>query len=214
MMATFFRFLIVASVTITSSSLPVKVRVCTEALCSDCKNFVHKTLIPVYSQLGPDVMDLQLVPFGNAHLQRDGSVKCQHGVGECDANAYELCAIQASPNAKDYLPFIGCLAETLPMGRSNEPLDQQLFQQCAESNNLWWSRIQACHDIPQAIGNLVKKAASETPADHTSVPWIEIEGDHMDEEKLDFKTEVCKAFVAGGGSHRACDGVLGTTQFG
>lgn len=207
-MASFLRFIIIASIAVTSKSKPVKVLVCTEALCPDCEDFVETTLVPVFSQLGSEVIDLQLVPFGNAHLHEDGSIECQHGPGECDANAYELCAIGANPDPKDHLPFISCLAEALPMGHHDDPLDPQLFQQCAENNSLWWSRIQACHDIPQAIGNLVEKAAAETPDDHKYVPWIEIDGDHMDEQTLDFKTEVCKAFVANGGLHPACNGDL------
>jgi interferon gamma-inducible protein 30 len=199
------RSLLAASVVVTSTSAPVKVLVCTEALCPDCEDFVLKTLVPVFQQLGPEVIDLQLIPFGNAKLEDDGTVVCQHGDGECDANAYELCAIHSNPDPKDYLPFISCLAEALPMGHHDDPLDPHLFQDCADDTSLWWSRIQACRDIPQAVGELVKVAASETPADHKYVPWIEIEGDHMDEETLDFKTEVCKAFIASGGSHPGCD---------
>eukprot|EP00545_Synedropsis_sp_CCMP1620_P005842 CAMPEP_0119013244 /NCGR_PEP_ID=MMETSP1176-20130426/8235_1 /TAXON_ID=265551 /ORGANISM="Synedropsis recta cf, Strain CCMP1620" /LENGTH=236 /DNA_ID=CAMNT_0006966323 /DNA_START=28 /DNA_END=738 /DNA_ORIENTATION=+ len=209
MSSSLLRFLIVASIVVASASEPVKVLFCEEALCPGCGIFVETSLVPVYSQLGPDVIDLQLIPFGNAQIQDDGSVECQHGVGECDANTYELCAIDINPDPQDYLPFIGCLAHTLPKGSSDEPLDPQLFQDCADSSNLWWSRIQVCHDTPETVDRLVKQAAAATPDDHQYVPWVEIEGDHMDIEHLDFKTEVCKAFLAKGGSHPACDDSVG-----
>ena len=180
----------------------VKVLVCTEALCPDCENFVKEQLVPVYSQLGPEVIDLQMIPFGNAHFQTDGSIECQHGQGECDANVYELCAIYMNPDPEKYLPFLACLAATLPMGHHDDPFDPKLFEQCAST--VWWSGIEACHDTPSAVRQLIQAAADATPKAHKYVSWIEIEGTHLDEENLDFKTEICKVFVANGGSHPAC----------
>lgn len=191
------------------ASSPVEVLVCTEALCPDCEHFVADHLVSVYEELGPEVMNLKLVPYGNAKLLANGTAVCQHGVGECDANIYELCAISLHPDPDKYLPFVQCLAENLPMGHADKPLDQKLFQDCAtNSAGLWWSRILACHDIPKVATKMVQNAAAATPSDHTYVPWIEIEGDHMDEEKQDFKEEICKAFVAKGGSDPKCDGVV------
>ena len=64
----------------------------------DCEQFVQKQLIPIYSQLGPVVIDLQVVvPYGNARRRRrrinnsttttttTTTIECQHGIGECDA---------------------------------------------------------------------------------------------------------------------------------
>lgn len=184
------------------ASEAVKVLVCTEALCPDCENFVREQLVPVYSQLGPDVIDLQMIPFGNAHLGSNGTVECQHGQGECDANVYELCAIYMNPDPKEYLPFLACLAQTLPMGHHDDPFDPTLFEQCATT--VWWSGIEACHDTPGAVRKLIQAAAEATPKAHKYVPWIEIDGTHLDEENLDFKTEICKVFVANGGSHPGC----------
>jgi interferon gamma-inducible protein 30 len=210
MSSTVLRLLVAASVAAVSSSQPVKVLVCTEALCPGCEHFVGHDLMPVYSQLGSDVIDLQLVPFGNAKLQDDGTVECQHGAGECDANIYELCAIAANPDPADYLPFIGCLIETLPMGHQDNPFDPMIFEKCAETSDLWFSRIKLCHDDEKVAAKLVKQAAANTPADHKYVPWIEIEGEHFDvgNRTLDFKTEVCSAFVANGGSSPACNNIL------
>lgn len=212
MPAATLRFLLATSIVVVSTSTPVKVLVCEESLCPGCGEFVETSLVPVYTQLGPEVIDLQLVPFGNAHIQDDGSVLCQHGVGECDANVYELCGIDVNPDPKDYLPFIACLAKTLPKGSSDDPLDTELFEDCADSSNVWWSRIQVCHDTPETADRLVKQAAANTPDDHQYVPWVEIEGTNMDIETLDFKTEVCKAFIANGGSNPACDEIVDKVQ--
>ena len=193
-------------ITTCAAATPVKVLVCTESLCPDCEQFVQKQLVPIYSQLGPDVIDLQVVPYGNARRRINSTtIECQHGVGECDANVYELCAIYMNPNPNDYLPFLDCLAKVLPMGRHDEPLNPQLFQNCA-SGLLWWSGIQACHGNPATVQKVLQAAAVATPSDHQYVPWITIEGIHLDEEQLDFKTEICKAFVVAnnGESHPAC----------
>jgi hypothetical protein len=49
----------------------------------------------------------------------------------------------------------------------------------------------------------------DTPSDHQYVPWIVIDGDHLDAEEQDkFKIEICKAFVAKGGSHPACNDLV------
>jgi len=145
-------------ITTCAAATPVKVLVCTESLCPDCEQFVQKQLVPIYSQLGPDVIDLQVVPYGNARRRINSTtttIECQHGVGECDANVYELCAIYMNPNPNDYLPFLDCLAKVLPMGRHDEPLNPQLFENCA-SGSLWWSdgtfkhvMVKSCYYCPK-----------------------------------------------------------------
>ena len=37
------------------------------------------------------VIDLKLVAYGNAAENTDGTFSCQHGAGECEADAQELC---------------------------------------------------------------------------------------------------------------------------
>ena len=79
-----------------SSPPRVQVQAYTEALCIDCYHFILEDLIPTYNQLGDDVIDLDIVPFGNAQImdeQNAGEVECQHGAAECDANSWEQCVI-------------------------------------------------------------------------------------------------------------------------
>lgn len=188
-----------------SASAAVEVLVCTEALCPGCHEFVEETLIPVYKELGSEVIDLKLVPYGNARPREDDNqVECQHGPGECDANVWELCSIYTITHPKDYLPFIHCLDKSLPMGHADEPFDRSIFESCAKINLLDFQKLADCHDDPQVANKLVDAAAANTPEDHEYVPWIVVGGQHLNADEQDFKTEVCKQFVANGGSHEGC----------
>jgi hypothetical protein len=64
------------------SSPTVKVNVYVESLCIDSKVYFDKQLMPTYETLGPAVMDLRVVVFGNAHIEANStSIQCQHGEG-------------------------------------------------------------------------------------------------------------------------------------
>lgn len=181
----------------------VKVKVCTEALCPGCQEFVLKQVIPTYSSLGPKVMDLQIVPFGNAMLSNK-TVECQHGLGECDANTWEQCMIAVFPKPFEYLPMLECLENTLPMGSHPEKFPPSIFEKCAQEVSLEFPKIQYCHDNADMAWKVLQRAAKDTPKEHKYVPWAVIDGKHMDEEHDDLLQAVCKAYVAKGGSHPAC----------
>ena len=59
-----------------------------------CKQFIQTDLTKAVETLGPSVMKLTMVPFGNAEITNaeQHQVTCQHGPKECDANVWELCA--------------------------------------------------------------------------------------------------------------------------
>jgi interferon gamma-inducible protein 30 len=182
----------------------VKIKVCTEALCPGCRDFVLEQLITTYDILGGEVMDLQVVPFGNAMLVNK-TITCQHGVGECDANSYEQCMIHSFPHPTQYLPMLSCLEHALPMGSSPTKFPVDIFEQCAKQAKLDFSPIQDCHDSPLLAWKVLQEAADATPAYHTYVPWVEIDDNHLDLESKNFMEEVCKAYEAKGGSHPACN---------
>ena len=52
----------------------------------------------------PAIMNLTIVPYGNAHLDGD-TVTCQHGDDECSGNSWEQCAIAHYPDSVDHFPF-------------------------------------------------------------------------------------------------------------
>ena len=182
---------------------PVVVQVYTEALCIDCKHFINQHLVSTYHELGPKIMNLQIVPFGNSKLLLDKQqVECQHGEGECDANSWEQCAVQAY-NPPIYLTFIGCLETSLPMGTHNEPYDEEIFHDCADLALMDFDDLKACHDNPLLKWQHQQQFAKRTP-EHDHVPWVLINGKYMDEEKHDLMEEVCKEYQSQGGIHPSC----------
>lgn len=144
--------LVVLNETKSSSNKRVKVNIYDESLCIDCQLFILKILVPTYEELGPSIMDLSLVSFGNARYmnvsttvidntdtvieletinndisKRSDDVNeilvCQHGIAECDTNVYNLCVADIYKyNIDRYLPYVACLFERLPMGYKNDSL--------------------------------------------------------------------------------------------
>lgn len=51
----------------------------------------------LYLQVG-DIFVLDYVPWGNAVLEKDGTIECQHGKLECTLNTVEACALHYYPN--------------------------------------------------------------------------------------------------------------------
>jgi interferon, gamma-inducible protein 30 len=191
-----------------SSTAPkVSVQLYDEALCIGCFHFVTEQLVPAYDALGDVVMNVTVVPFGNAELDGD-TLTCQHGEAECDANSYEQCAADIYPYPGRYLPFIDCLYKSFPMGHADEPFPSSVFAGCARSAALDWASVAACHDDKARAWQLQVDAARQTPKDHKYVPWVVINGEVMDMDKDDFDLldYVCTAYELGGGSHPACGG--------
>ena len=183
---------------------PVVVQAYTESLCIDCKNFFVNSLIPVYNVLGPDIIDLDIIPSGNAELDIENkTVKCQHGPAECDANVWEQCSVRQT-DPPTYLKFFECLEHTLPMGQRNQPFEEDVFAKCATQSDIEFEGLKRCHDNPVLRWMLQKENSEKTPADHQYVPWVLINGKKFNYEHDDFLTIVCQEYTENGGSHPAC----------
>lgn len=196
-----------------SSPPRIKIQVYIESLCIDSKHFMMEKLLPTYRRLGNQVMDLEVVTFGNAKIDLEAhTVTCQHGAAECDANIYELCAADAYPDIDLYLPFYYCLFDDLPMGHREDNFGTDVFAKCAEEKNLEFDAIHACHYNNELAWKLQKHASSVTPANHHYVPYVVIDGLHnMDEEHDDLLQVICDAYRQRGGTHPACSSRLGAT---
>jgi interferon gamma-inducible protein 30 len=189
----------------TTSSPTVQVTIYVEALCIDSKRYFNDQLVPTYNQLGSEVMDLKIVVFGNARIDlTNKTLQCQHGEAECDANSYDQCAADIYPYPERYLPYLTCLFNSLPMGRRSEPYPKAVFASCARHAALDAHALQQCHDDPERVWELQKQAAALSPSELNHVPWVELNGTYMDEEKGDLLTSVCQLYTESGGSHPAC----------
>lgn len=173
-----------------------------------CEQFLTESLWPAYQDLGTNVMNITVIPFGNARIdETHETVTCQHGGGECDANLYELCAIaMVHQHVEDYLPFLVCNAQSLPAGFHTGPFAPEIFHACAMEAGLWWEALQACHDTPSLAWQVTLQAARATPA-HKYVPYVLLNGDLLP-DGVDFQTQVCKLYQQAGGHDPKCDEVL------
>ncbi|GMH91453.1 hypothetical protein TrVE_jg11538 [Triparma verrucosa] len=169
---------------------PVNVLVCIEAYCGACQEFMLYDLIPTYEDLGSDVMNVTVVPFGNAHITDEDArtMTCQHGEDECSGNSYQQCAISLYSDPTDHLPYIGCFDEI-----SGAMTVDEAFETCATQQGLDWDGISACHDDADQSWALQVAAAASTP-DHTSVPWVVVNGEQYDQE-TDFFEFICDAYT-------------------
>lgn len=184
----------------------VHVQISIESLCIDSKIYMLKQVLPVFldSPLST-LMDLEIVVFGNAQLHTAAqTVTCQHGVAECDANIYEQCAIDNYIYPSRYLPFLGCLFETLPMGHADVAYDASYFAQCARVAALDFSTLATCH-AKDAWAMQVQSSVKTPPHDH--VPWIVVDGVHVSDENdtASLADIVCQALKKKGGHVSYCD---------
>ena len=193
---------------------PVQVLVCVEALCIDSQRFFHDQLDIAFNALGHDVMNLTVVSFGNAKLPPSDSnnnshnITCQHGFGECDVNSFEQCAIHIYPEPAQHVPYLSCLFKALPMGHRDDPFEQWMgLEPCAHTHHLDFELIKQCHNDADLTWRLQQEAAKATPDRHDHVPWVEINGMHMDEDSTTLLREVCKVYAQAGGHTPGCSAV-------
>jgi len=132
----------------------------------------------------PDIMDLTVVPFGNANIAND-AVTCQHGPDECTGNAIEQCAFNLYDSYTAF-PFYECMEAA-----GSDMLNQ--VQECANTAGLSYQKLLACYKNPTTVLENQIEAQAATPEDHTYVPWVLIDGLVWD-GATDFLTLVCNAY--------------------
>lgn len=175
-----------------SEEAPAKVQVdlYMETLCPYCARFVHKQLGDLYESDGfADIMQLRVIPWGNAHNDT-GSPVCQHGAVECEMNTVLSCVTALHPDQADWFPFAWCTegASALSIAATAE--------RCARGSGLDWDKIQAC-----AAGDmgarLQREAAAATAAlrpAHQWVPWVVVNGVPILDDAANVKQYICVAY--------------------
>jgi interferon gamma-inducible protein 30 len=188
-----------------SKAVSVQVQISIESLCIDSKKYMLEQVIPVFSSPLSTIMDLEIIVYGNAQLNTaTQTVTCQHGAAECDANIYEQCAIDNFVYPARYLPFLGCLFETLPMGHADVPYDVSYFAQCARTAALDFSTLAKCHT--HDAWAMQVQSSVKTPS-HDHVPWLVVDGVHVSDENdtASLANIVCVALEKKGGQTPYCD---------
>jgi len=157
----------------------VKLTLYFESLCPDCKDFFRNQLSPTYSQVA-SIMDLQLVPYGNAMEKRvddEWVFKCQHGDEECTGNIIETCTLALTKfNMSKAFPMISCM-------EAGEQKPEESARQCAKKLNVDVDPIITCSQ--SSLGNQLEHEMAllteKLNPPHQYVPWITLNGVHTEE---------------------------------
>ncbi|XP_068724249.1 gamma-interferon-inducible lysosomal thiol reductase-like [Montipora capricornis] len=168
-----------------------------ESYCGGCKDFIGDQLYPTFQKIG-QIMDVTLVPYGNAEEYRRGAewtYTCQHGPQECVGNLIETCAISILKNESVYLPFIHCFEGNVG---SEDPLS--VGQKCAQQQGIDFTAINKCQSGIEG-NSLEHEMALKTNAlepRHYYVPWITLNGKHTEniqsEATFDLLGLVCDSY--------------------
>jgi interferon gamma-inducible protein 30 len=144
------------------------------------------------------IIALKLVAYGNTKQNDDGSFTCQHGLGECQSDALELCvqyklsgdisSIESGATSMAAWPFILCMEEA--DGEVSE--GEACFNSSMNSTSLSWNTVQSCYnDEYDLVMNAGMKA---TDPDHSYVPWVVVDNTLLDNSNQ-LQKAVCEAYT-------------------
>ncbi|VDN53286.1 unnamed protein product [Dracunculus medinensis] len=146
---------------------PIKLTLFYEALCPYCQRFIGNHLGNLYNQFRNHI-ELELVPWGNSRFLRNGSIRCNHGRTECDANRLHSCVLHQT-KMRHALPFIICFERSL-----TNSVDSA-FRHCSGFVRHHYRKIRHCYESEQGM-QLQRLAAQRTmsvrPNPIVEVPYI------------------------------------------
>ncbi|XP_004294783.1 PREDICTED: gamma-interferon-inducible lysosomal thiol reductase isoform X1 [Fragaria vesca subsp. vesca] len=181
-----------------------------ESLCPYSANFVVNYLVKLFEDDLISIVDLKLVPWGNAKLRGNDTFVCQHGPSECLLNTVEACAIKTWPALNDHFPFIYCVESLAYEGKYPQ------WESCYEKLGLNSTPIAECYNSGTGK-ELELQYAAETDAlqpPHQYVPWVVVDGQPLYEDYENFLSYVCNAYN-GTAMLKACNKVyLNSIQMG
>ncbi|KAK2655970.1 hypothetical protein Ddye_009022 [Dipteronia dyeriana] len=79
-----------------------------ETLSPACADFITTDLVKVFRTDLNTIVNLRLVPWGNAKVI-NSTIVCQHGEDECYLKIIDAYIIKAWPEVKKHFPFISCI---------------------------------------------------------------------------------------------------------
>ncbi|XP_017091567.2 GILT-like protein 2 [Drosophila bipectinata] len=122
-----------------------------EALCPYCREFVTSQLLPAMMRLNLlPFTELTLVPYGNAKLDDAGNVVCQHGVDECELNAWHGCILEHH-NVTQSFKLIACMMR----GKRNR------LDKCADRYKIDVGDVKKCK-ATRSVNEILAKYRQET----------------------------------------------------
>ncbi|WOH08083.1 hypothetical protein DCAR_0727520 [Daucus carota subsp. sativus] len=192
----FLNFLFLSLFMLHSHSSPtnftkVNVSLYYESLCPFCGNFIVNQLRKVFETDLISIVNLRLIPWGNAHRVNNSSWTCQHGPNECLLNTVEACAISLWPDPKVHYKLIQCIERLSLAGKQN------LWPSCLGEQRLNQPHMDQCYK--SATGNdLQRRDAYETERlqpPHKFVPWVIVNNKTLEQDYQNYVTHICKAYT-------------------
>ncbi|VDK78909.1 unnamed protein product [Onchocerca ochengi] len=152
--------------------LPIKLSLYYEALCPYCQRFISNHLGIIYNQFR-GLIELEMIPWGNSKLLQNGTIRCNHGSIECNANKLQSCVLEYA-KMKHALAFIICFERSL-----NDVDVESAFRHCSGFIRNHYARIRRCYDSERGT-QLQRKAfyhtLSASPNRISEVPYLLING--------------------------------------
>jgi len=176
-----------------------------ETLCPGCRQFIKEQLTYALTKVS-DIMDVDLVPYGNARETQSGDswiFHCQHGQVECEGNMIETCAMYALKDFKSYFPLIQCIEEADISSGVEDPA-----RKCAQQLEVDYAPIDVC--AKGKLGNSLQHllALKTEKQQQQYVPWITLNGVHTEDIQqhamFDLTQLVCNTYQ--GTKPPACGG--------
>lgn len=157
---------------------PIRITLLYETLCPDCQEFIMNVLYPKVFKYGPDFVQIELIPYGNARRSRSANgtvqISCQHGPVECSLNKLHSCTINQLKTSKRWFPFIYCMEMAIHSRLDPEKSASKCFNKTKITIDEQ-KAIQQCRN--GSLGDelqmeMAKKTEDIWPEKHDFVPWI------------------------------------------
>merc|ERR1712156_432707 len=161
----------------------VKLTLYYEALCGGCHQWITGEFHETYQKLG-QYIDIDFVPYGNAHQQQDGdswSFECQHGPDECHGNLQQSCMFNYVTDQDTYVDIIYCIEN------SEDITNDDTVKKCLTNSFVPVETIQniiTCWEGEEGVQlhheNGVKTEQLVPP--HEYVPWVTFNDEHSEDD--------------------------------
>ncbi|KAJ0978362.1 hypothetical protein J5N97_013836 [Dioscorea zingiberensis] len=170
-----------------------------ETLCPYCSRFMVNHLAKIFDDGLISIVDLDLIPYGNARVNSNASIACQHGTYECLLNTVEACAISVWPDVSEHFKFIYCVEQLVVVGKYKN------WETCFQETGLDSTAVMKCYE--SGCGKKLElQYAAKTDAlqpPHKYVPWVVVDGQPLYEDYENFESYVCQAYT--GDLPKACE---------
>uniref|UniRef100_A0A8C3MRK1 Gamma-interferon-inducible lysosomal thiol reductase n=1 Tax=Geospiza parvula TaxID=87175 RepID=A0A8C3MRK1_GEOPR len=175
------------------AAAPVELSLYYESLCPACREFLVLKLFPTWLLLPEEMLNITLVPYGNAQV----------GAGAPGAGP-GACLMHEAKNFSTFFPVIFCLESGSSVTKNLEAC-LQIYAPEVDSG-----RISACMQGDTGVALMHHNAQLTEALDppHQYVPWITINGKHTDELQAQAEASllglVCHLYQ--GEKPEACEG--------